>query len=67
MKRCGSTQILSSGTPIAKEHVGTGVGETGGKRRADTIIKGKGPVVQSGKTWEAGSGLLRLVWYAHYQ
>jgi hypothetical protein len=39
-KRCGSTQILSSGTSIAKEHVGTGVGETGGKRLADAMIKG---------------------------
>src|SRR5215831_13729893 len=34
-KRCGYTHILSSETSIAKEHVGTGVGETGGKRLAD--------------------------------
>ena len=38
-KRCGYTQILSSGTSIAKEHVGTDVGETGGKRLADAMIK----------------------------
>ena len=38
-KRCGYTQILSSGTSIAKEHVGTGVGETEGKRLADAMIK----------------------------
>src|SRR5258708_3266135 len=38
-KRSVHTQILSSGTPIAKEHVGTGVGETGGKRVADAVIK----------------------------
>ena len=43
--------MLSSGTSIAKEHVGTGVGETGGKRLADAMIKGKGPVVKSGKMW----------------
>src|SRR6266851_998958 len=39
VKRCGYTQILSSGTSIAKEHVGTGVGETEGKRLADAMIK----------------------------
>jgi hypothetical protein len=39
VKRCGYTQILSSGTSIAKEHVRTGVGETGGKRLADAMIK----------------------------
>ena len=39
MKRCGYTQILASGTSIAKEHVETGVGETGGKRLADAMIK----------------------------
>ena len=38
-KRCGSTQILSPGTSIAKEHVGTGMGETGGTRLADAMIK----------------------------
>ena len=38
-KRYGYTQILASGTSIAKEHVGTGVGETGGKRLADAMIK----------------------------
>ena len=38
-KRCGCTQILSSGTSIAKEHMGTGVEETGGKRLADAMIK----------------------------
>ena len=38
-QRCGSTQILSSGTSIAKEHVEAGVGETGGKRRANAMIK----------------------------
>jgi hypothetical protein len=38
-KRCGYTQILASGSSIAKEHVGTGVGETGGKRLADAMIK----------------------------
>src|SRR2546425_11755975 len=38
-KRCEYTQILSSGTSIAKAHVGTGVGETGGKRSADAMIK----------------------------
>ena len=35
--RCGYTHILSSETSIAKEHVGTGVGETGGKRLADAV------------------------------
>src|SRR4030095_3814741 len=38
-KRCGYTQILASETSIAKEHVGTGGGETGGKRLADAMIK----------------------------
>lgn len=38
-KRCGYAQILSSGTSIAKEHVGTSVGGTGGKRLADAMIK----------------------------
>jgi hypothetical protein len=38
-KRCGYTQILSSGTSIAKEYVGTGVGETGGKRLTDAMSK----------------------------
>jgi len=36
-KRCGYTHILSSETPIAKEHVGTGVEEIGGKRLADAV------------------------------
>src|SRR4029434_3940527 len=40
-KRCGYTHILSSETPIAKEHVGTGVEETGGKRLADAMIKAR--------------------------
>ena len=38
-KRCGYAQILASGTSITKEHVGTGVGETQGKRLADAMIK----------------------------
>jgi len=37
-KRCGYTHILSSETSIAKEHVGTGVGETEGKRLGDAMI-----------------------------
>jgi len=40
-KRCGYAQILASGTSIAKEHLGTGVGETEGKRLADAMIKAK--------------------------
>ena len=38
-KRCGYAQILASGTSIAKEHLGTGVGETEGKRLADAMIR----------------------------
>src|SRR4029453_17674616 len=38
-KRCGCTQILASGTSIAKEHMRPGMGETGGKRLADAMIK----------------------------
>ncbi len=41
-KRCVYTQILSSGTLIAKETVVAGVGETGGKRVADAMIKADG-------------------------
>jgi hypothetical protein len=47
VKRCEYTQILSSGTSIAKAHVGTGVGETGGKRLADAMIK----ATQSDGVW----------------
>jgi len=46
-----NTQILSSGTSIAKEHVGTGVGETGGKRLADAMIKALQKPLQVDRFW----------------
>src|SRR5215475_2694214 len=52
-KRCGYTHILSSETSIAKEHVGTGVGETGGKRLADAVYRDYAcPLIPStGRCW----------------
>ena len=55
-KRCGYAQILASGTSITKEHVGTGVGETGGKTLADAMIK-----AQKSMCNERGE----VQWYCH--
>src|SRR5262245_30706899 len=51
--RCGSTQILSPGTSIAKEHVGTGMGED--RRHEAGRGHDQGPTLDSCQGW--GDGL----------